>query len=551
MKSYFFRTAIGIIVCLIGLTPKQSIAQSNLTELVTTKKSNPDLEFVEFISGVKKVLIRSTSDLTKNLYDSNNATYNILLSGAVKHLNSLGIWTTGDEEHIAKVARDTAPCDRAEIHLGWSVVSTKRIAPDIKVRDIIVSAMVYTCMSDYFYFEFPATVSSDAVTAWQGMANEFARQFNFIYRYNPENRLKPKALKSFPITSFQEAREHFDSRNLNPIEGVYEFVNDVGACQNHTTSNYELAILSDSTGVGYHVIYLNGTHVDFWKPGELKASIRRTADPSLYHSKYLMGNKAINDRVTLNVIDASHIEFRFPQDNGGICGSNYIRMYPLDVVTTARKASVKPNPTDKALQGTGSGVIISTSGLVVTNYHVIENAGSVALMYKRGDEWERIEAKIIATDRVNDLAVLKADSEIIDTIPYTIKARAEVGESVIAMGYPLIGVLGSELKVTDGIISSLSGFQDDVTTYQITTAIQSGNSGGPLFSMSGELLGIVNAKVLATENVGYAIKVGYVLPLLMSLSDYNMDENRVVETGSHVQVIAQLRKSVVLVASFE
>jgi S1-C subfamily serine protease len=424
------------------------------------------------------------------------------------------------------------------MHLAWGADS-KRVTS--------VSAMVFTCTGDSFYFEFPTKIRVNQ-SSWENSAKEFAKHFNFTYQFKPENRLELKSLKTFPITSFKEAQNHLDSKELDPIEGVYEFVDNVGSCAK-TSYRYEVAVLSDSTGIGYHVIYLGGAHSD-WKPGELKASIRRTADPYLYQSKYLMGNKAINEDVTLHVTSASHIEFRFPEE-GGTCGSDYIRMYPLDEVTTARKAPPRTDSSEEVLQATGSGVVVSTSGLVVTNYHVIENAGSVALMYKRGDEWERIEAEIIAIDRVNDLAVLKASSDVIDTIPYTINARAEVGESVIAMGYPLIGVLGSELKVTDGIISSLSGFQDDVTTYQITSAIQSGNSGGPLFSMSGELLGIVNAKVSGAENVGYAIKVGYVLPLLMSLSDYNMNESRVVETGSQVETIAQLRKSVVLVASFE
>ena len=92
----------------------------------------------------------------------------------------------------------------------------------------------------------------------------------------------------------------------------------------------------------------------------------------------------------------------------------------------------------------------------------------------------------------------------------------DVGTSVFAMGYPLSSVMGKEVKITDGIISSKTGYEDDVATYQISAPIQPGNSGGALFDKKGNLVGITNAGITSADNVGYAIKSSYLLNLIDS-----------------------------------
>lgn len=74
--------------------------------------------------------------------------------------------------------------------------------------------------------------------------------------------------------------------------------------------------------------------------------------------------------------------------------------------------------------------------------------------------------------------------------------------------------MGDEIKLTNGIISSKSGFQGDVTSYQISVPLQPGNSGGPLFDANGNLVGVVNARLTIGENVSYAIKASYLTNLL-------------------------------------
>ena len=86
------------------------------------------------------------------------------------------------------------------------------------------------------------------------------------------------------------------------------------------------------------------------------------------------------------------------------------------------------------------------------------------------------------------------------------------------MGFPLTTFLGDEVKITDGIISSKSGYNGDIVTYQISAPIQPGNSGGPLFDKNGNLVGITNAGIdkSVADNIGYAIKSTYVLNIIDS-----------------------------------
>ncbi|WP_296112324.1 serine protease [uncultured Alistipes sp.] len=104
-----------------------------------------------------------------------------------------------------------------------------------------------------------------------------------------------------------------------------------------------------------------------------------------------------------------------------------------------------------------------------------------------------------------------------DNIPFALKSTtSEVGTSVFAMGYPLTSYMGEEVKITDGIISSKTGYEGDIVTYQISAPIQPGNSGGPLFDKKGNLIAITNAGIMEANNVGYAIKASYLRNLIES-----------------------------------
>jgi S1-C subfamily serine protease len=160
-------------------------------------------------------------------------------------------------------------------------------------------------------------------------------------------------------------------------------------------------------------------------------------------------------------------------------------------------------------------------GRLVTNYHVIDGAQDVALMR----DGVAIPARVVARDPANDIAILEADVDV-PPLPVRGAANAERGEDVMTLGYPLVTLQGQAQKASFGRINALSGLQDDACYLQIDVPIQPGNSGGPLISRTGEVIGIVSATInqvgvlrssgAIAQNVNYAVKADYILPLIGS-----------------------------------
>lgn len=171
--------------------------------------------------------------------------------------------------------------------------------------------------------------------------------------------------------------------------------------------------------------------------------------------------------------------------------------------------------------GTGTGFAIAAPGYIATCEHVVRGASKITIWGVDGDFTTSYSAKVIKVDSKNDLAIIKIDDptfQSVGKIPYSIMAStADVGTDIYTLGYPNLDYMGAEVKLTDGLISAKSGFQGDITTYQITAAAQTGNSGGPLFDKNGNIVGVVNAKVTKDENVTYAVKSTLLLNLLESI----------------------------------
>ena len=205
--------------------------------------------------------------------------------------------------------------------------------------------------------------------------------------------------------------------------------------------------------------------------------------------------------------------------------------------------------------GNGSGVIISKSGYIITNHHVIEDADDIEVEFILNDEVQKFNAEIVQVDKTNDLAIIKivdVNFDGVGELPYNFKTRSsDVGTKVYAFGYPMaLSIMGKEMKVTDGMISSKTGFDGNITTYQITAPIQGGNSGGPLFDEKGNLIGINSSGIRKdlASNVAYSIKTSYVLNLIDILpKSIELPSNTKLESLPLTEQIKEISKYVVLI----
>ena len=181
---------------------------------------------------------------------------------------------------------------------------------------------------------------------------------------------------------------------------------------------------------------------------------------------------------------------------------------------------------------TGSGFVLTADGYIVTNNHVVADADEdTVVQFYSGEEYPAV---IIGTDSMNDVALLKIEAEGLQTVTVGDSDEVEVGETVEAIGNPLGDLT---FTMTAGYISALDREIDadgtPINMLQTDAAINSGNSGGPLFDMNGNIIGVTTAKVSGTtdsgvsiEGLGFAIPINDVLRVVYDLQQYGRVRGR-------------------------
>ena len=174
------------------------------------------------------------------------------------------------------------------------------------------------------------------------------------------------------------------------------------------------------------------------------------------------------------------------------------------------------------IAGSGTGFFITADGYLLTNHHVVEGARDISIKTEKGI----LRAKVVKVDKKNDLAVLKVEGKFA-ALPLLSSRKVGLGEKVFTVGFPRPKVQGFSPKITDGIISSLAGIQDDPRDFQISVPVQPGNSGGPLVDQYGNVVGVVVSRLSALkllretgalpQNVNYAVKGSYATAFLEAL----------------------------------
>ena len=214
--------------------------------------------------------------------------------------------------------------------------------------------------------------------------------------------------------------------------------------------------------------------------------------------------------------------------NGGLTPGAIYQQNVESVVLISAEVTSAPNMFGQSSVGvsTGSGFVLSEDGYVVTNHHVVEGASGVTVTLHDGTEYA---AKIVGSDATNDVAVLKITEDVqLQAAEIGSSTVLSVGDQVVAIGNPL-GELTSTLTV--GYVSAK---ERDVTTdgrtinmIQTDAAINSGNSGGPLFNSLGQVVGITTTKYSGSsssgatiEGIGFAIPIDDAMPLVDDFINY-------------------------------
>jgi S1-C subfamily serine protease len=194
--------------------------------------------------------------------------------------------------------------------------------------------------------------------------------------------------------------------------------------------------------------------------------------------------------------------------------SDELRRALTDAASSGQSVAARSAPPPRRLEATGTGFAVSENGQLVTNHHVVAGCTDVQV---RAPSQDAEPAVVVAHDQENDLALLAARVSL-PAAAFRGDPAIRAGDAVVAVGFPLPGLLASEASVTTGTVSALAGIGNDARLLQVTVPVQPGNSGGPLLDLHGRVVGVVVGKLDALEvasltgdipqNVNFAIKAG-------------------------------------------
>ena len=183
----------------------------------------------------------------------------------------------------------------------------------------------------------------------------------------------------------------------------------------------------------------------------------------------------------------------------------------------------------------GTSFMVDQKGYLVTSAHVVKGAKRVFVQSIEGIDYL---AEIIKVDLTSDIAILKITDEDfkgLRKLPYGIgKSKTDLAEPVFTMGFPK-----DEIVYDEGYLSAKSGLQGDTMSFQITITANPGNSGGPVFNKSGEVIGILNARQASANGVVFATKAKYIYSLVDEIKKSDKEENIKLKAGSTLKGVSK------------
>lgn len=261
------------------------------------------------------------------------------------------------------------------------------------------------------------------------------------------------------------------------------------------------------------------SEIQNWKEGEVKARFIRTAAPSFFIADWKGADRSDSEGFAECEEGMLTINLEAVGGSGTDTDCKYIKTFPLNNSGSANNEAA-PALIGNA-SGAGSAVVIDQSNqFVVTNFHVVDGASSFAV--EQGGKL--FKAVLLKKDENNDLALLRITEEGMSLRQIPISMDDKLGDRVYSAGYPRVFEMGDEIKITEGVISSMS-FLSDPSKFQTSVPITNGNSGGALLDENGNLVGITQGgwrPDANTENVNAAVKSLYLISLAQTESTCNI-----------------------------
>jgi S1-C subfamily serine protease len=513
--------------CLIFLFFVNFVSCKLLADDGKLEQSNINLSLHDFLSGVKYAFI-DLDDKEQADIDQNRKS--VLLNNFANYLRSIGFAavciSTQEKQAVNNIIGSM--CDIAHIKVDMYVDDKDNYFTNHFIQ-------LLTCQGDYYRFRCNDTLYRDKYLA-DKLYTVWKKMYSQKNTYNEQYRLK---LPQRPTKWKDEATisHYFEQNQTEKLEGIYEKVVD-----KNTTDKIKLAIIKDTFGY-YDAIYLGGsTNYKDWVAGEMMGKIQPTATTNYYKVRWYKTNKELDDNVFMSVDTVGKLYLTFASK----IQVQYQKKYPLETNQPQRK-----------IIATGSGVAISADGYIVTNSHVVAGGKQFAVESTTANGYrQKYAAVLLLTDEQNDLAVLKIKDWNFKTfgqLPFGIRTEiAGLGESVFTLGYPLAASMGDNVKLMNGIISSTTGFKNDLNTYQISAQVQPGNSGGPLFDEYGNLIGIIKSRHADATNVTYAIK-SHILQKILEASGekVNLPLTLSKQTAPLPQLVKRLEDYVFFIKVYE
>jgi serine protease Do len=186
----------------------------------------------------------------------------------------------------------------------------------------------------------------------------------------------------------------------------------------------------------------------------------------------------------------------------------------------------------------GSAFALNNKGYILTSFHMVKGADSIFI---QNNSTERTLTRLILSDAKLDLAILKVeDSEVVKNwqVPFSLREKpADIGETVFTLGYPR-----KDMVYGEGSLSSLSGYSNDTSMYQISIPVNPGNSGGPLLDENGNIIGVIRGKITGAEATGFAIKANEILKSIHSM-ELDSTRQELLAQGSKKSSLKKLKRA--------